>query len=329
MASIDQRSKTAPYFVRFRWEGIHYQKSIKTTLEAQALRLLAQVETTLADLERGRLTIPDDCEDIGLFIVSDGKQTSRPKSKPKASPQVLSVHSLMDRYFAELPVGSQEKNSLATLHYHEKHLKKHLPDIPISQFSKADLQAYIGKRSKEKWRGWYISPTTIGKEIKSLRAIWNTYSDQTGVWLGKGLKYPKGDEQPPFQTWEQIEERIKQDGLDEKQAKKFWATLFLSAEQAGEFLDNVEAHCEKWFHAMLTMAYHTGARRSELCRAMVGDVDFRDNEIIVRERKRDKSAKGTYRHIPLSQVARETGLTMANIKNNLPLEYRWIRAHRL
>ena len=52
---------------------------------------------------------------------------------------------------------------------------------------------------------------TIRKEIASFRAVWN-WGVRAGLLSGtfpnRGLVYPKTDEKPPFQTWEEIERQI-------------------------------------------------------------------------------------------------------------------------
>jgi hypothetical protein len=37
------------------------------------------VEATLHDLRTGRLTVPEDCEDVATLILSDGKATAAAK----------------------------------------------------------------------------------------------------------------------------------------------------------------------------------------------------------------------------------------------------------
>ena len=52
---------------------------------------------------------------------------------------------------------------------------------------------------------------------------------------------------------------------------------------------------------MLCFAAHTGARRSEIMRALIADVDFIGNTVLVREKKR---SRGQHRAKILQRPAR-------------------------
>jgi integrase len=113
-----------------------------------------------------------------------------------------------------------------------------------------------------------------------------------GAFPSKGLTYPKGDEPPPFTTREEIE-RLPADDRD-------WDALYLTIPEIDELLALVrdrDAHA--WSHPMVTTAAYTGARRSELLRMRVTDVDFAGGPVIVRERKRSKGKRSTWR-VPLT-----------------------------
>ena len=57
--------------------------------------------------------------------------------------------------------------------------------------------------------------------------------------------------------------------------------------------------CDAWIYPMVFTAAHTGARRSELIRMRVADVDFASGTLLVREKKRSKGRRTT-RRVPLS-----------------------------
>jgi integrase len=52
-------------------------------------------------------------------------------------------------------------------------------------------------------------------------------------------------------------------------------------------------------HPMFTLAAYTGARRSELLRSQLSDIDFKDKVVTIREKKRVRG-KLTTRRVPLS-----------------------------
>jgi integrase len=50
---------------------------------------------------------------------------------------------------------------------------------------------------------------------------------------------------------------------------------------------------------MFCFAAHTGARRSEMIRLRISDIDFEGKKVLLREKKRGKGLR-THRHVPLS-----------------------------
>jgi integrase len=121
-----------------------------------------------------------------------------------------------------------------------------------------------------------------------------------GPFPGKGLVYPKADEKLPFMTWTEIERRIQAGGLNQKQVEELWDCLYLRKEEITQLLDYVNGHAAyPWIYPFLCTAAHTGARRSELLRIEVADVDFDAEMILIREKKRSRKQRTT-RHVSLT-----------------------------
>lgn len=59
---------------------------------------------------------------------------------------------------------------------------------------------------------------------------------------------------------------------------------------------------------MFVFAAHTGARRSEMMRSSIEDVDFEGRTVLIREQKKDKSVERTYRGVPMSPLLRQVML---------------------
>jgi hypothetical protein len=61
-----------------------------------------------------------------------------------------------------------------------------------------------------------------------------------GLVLGRfpyhGLRYPKTDEKPPFQTVEEIERRIAAGRLTPAQVKELWECLYLRKQEFADLL---------------------------------------------------------------------------------------------
>ncbi|MBL6704899.1 MAG: site-specific integrase [Planctomycetaceae bacterium] len=116
--------------------------------------------------------------------------------------------------------------------------------------------------------------------------------------------FGKHDDKTAFQTWAQIERQIARDGLNEYEAEPLWQTLYLDASEIKKLLKYIREKATYGFlHPMCVLAGHTGARRSELCRARVADVDLEDSTIAIRERKRAQHQRTT-RVVPLTLFAR-------------------------
>jgi integrase len=205
---------------------------------------------------------------------------------------------IRDRFLAT-HAGAHEKNTLYTAGIHFKHLIATLGErFPLAELTQVDLQRHVDRRAADE-----ISPVTIKEEVHGFRAAWN-WGRRAGLvakeWPGTGLVYKKTKEKPPFQTREEIERRIARGRLTDEQKAELWESLYRTADELPAFLEFVrDAAKHPYIHPMVCAAAHTGARRSELIRAEVSDVDFGARVFTAREKKRTKGQQ-TYRHVPLS-----------------------------
>jgi integrase len=200
--------------------------------------------------------------------------------------------------------GSLEQSTLDVIELHFKHLCETLCErFPIADLTLADLQKHIDRRSKNKGLRGRLSPATIRKEIVTLRTAWNwgvLSGYMHGKFPAKGLRYPKSEEKPPFQTSQEIERRIKLGGLTEQQRAELWDSLYLTLPEIREILEHADANAiQPWVYPLFCFAVHTGARRSEILRALVSDVDFDGQTALIREKKR-ATGKTTTRRVPLT-----------------------------
>src|SRR5262249_24448070 len=117
-----------------------------------------------------------------------------------------------------------------------------------------------------------------------------------------GLRYPKLDEKRPFMTRDEIERQMAAGGLAEAQKKELWNALFLTLPEVAELLDHLRRFGTlPWVYPMVCFAAHPGARRSELLRARVADVDFEGKSVLINETNRVRG-KRTTRRVPLSPL---------------------------
>src|SRR5207249_2421172 len=117
-----------------------------------------------------------------------------------------------------------------------------------------------------------------------------------GTYPNRGLKFPKLDEKPPFQTWSEIERQIERGGFINGHVQELWDCLYLRKPEIDALLQYVKEHATlPWLYPLVCTAAHTGCRRSELVRIQIGDIDFERMSLLIRERKRSKEQRTTRR----------------------------------
>jgi integrase len=298
MASLEKRSNF--FRVVFMYQGRRYSYSLGTgnRLDAEALR--GGIEKTLMRIEQNLLKVPAGL-DIVTFVKNDG-QVVEPVSSTDSA--LVTLREFCDQYLDAHSSGAVEPSSLATIRIHLAHIADTLGDrFPIRNLLAPDLQKHITRRSSKKGLGGKpLSPTTIRKELASFRAAWNwaVHMGIVGtVFPNKGLVFPKLEEKPPFMTWSEIERRIAKCSPQDFVKADLWDALFLIRAEVDELLEHVRTHAKHpWIYPMFVFAAHTGARRSEMIRAEIDDVDFDGNTLLIREKKRTRG-RLTTRRVPL------------------------------
>lgn len=302
MASIEKRGHS--YRIVFRFDGRKFTRSLKTSSERDATASLARLEDNLRRVELGTLSIPEG-SDVATFLLSDGKKTVN-----RRRAEVNTIAQLFDAYFASLPVNSLEESTLASMHIHRDHFLRIVgPKVHIQSLQLDDLQRYVEVRSREPGlRGRTLSASTIKREMTTLTTVWNWAigTDIVRHPLPKRrLHFPKTAEKPRFQTWEEIERKIKRGGLTTHEEAELWDCLFLTKDQIQQFLVDVKSLARHDFiYPIFVFAAHTGARRSEIMRSEVDDIDFQAGIVTLREKKRVRG-RLTTRNVPMSDELRD------------------------
>lgn len=297
MAWLERRGDL--YRLKFRYGGREHAQSLKTGDRREAQALMGKLEENLILLERGKLEVPPGA-DLGLFLLSDGKLHQSP---------TLAHAPTLGQLFAkyrEAGYCGKEKNTRDTEEVHMGHLERLLGARRNVQGVMVEvLQGYVNERAKDDGMRGKVSHKTIQKEVGTFAAIWNRFGVPQGLVKGpaptKGLVYHKTRTKAPFQTWEQIERRVKRGGLSVDEQTELWESLLLSTAQVEELLKQIKDNAKsKWLYPMACFAAYTGARRSEIMRSEVDDVDFDGKTVRVREKKKDQRKELTFRHVPLS-----------------------------
>lgn len=314
MASLERRPRSNIYHVIFRFAGKRYKRSLNTTVLKKAISLQARLEDTIDLVDKGHLQIPNGA-DIGTFLLSEGKRTgiqsnSGFNDSPTPPPR-LTLKQAFDSFFDSIPSGNLEEGTVKCMHIHERHMLRLLKQhFHLHELSLQDLQMYVNKRAAEKSQfGTNVTATTIKKELATLGTVWRwaVHAKRLkGEFPRNGLRLPKTEEAPPFQTWDEIERQLQTGDLNDKESNLLWNALYLRRNEIDALLASVKQQAAHPFiEPMFVLAAHTGARRSELLRSQRTDFDFHNDIVTIRERKRVRNRETT-RRVPLSPLAKTT-----------------------
>lgn len=81
-----------------------------------------------------------------------------------------------------------------------------------------------------------------------------------------------------------------------------WECLFLDTAEIDQLLEHVKQNARHDFiFPAFTFAAHAGARRSEIIRSQISDIDFELETITIRELKRVRGTQST-RRVPMSPL---------------------------
>jgi integrase len=304
MASLHKDDRTGNWIIMFRWAGKQFRRSCETKNKKEAGGIKARIEDTIRLLKLGRIEIPDGAEPA-VWIMSDGKLTSKPK---RSSDRPHRLGEVCEGYLADQLAKAD--NTVACERIHVGHLKRIVgASTQLDTISLNVIQGYVTARSKIKSRGKPLSGITIRKELATFRQIWDwarkrqyvvtdcPIYDERHKWA---VVIPKQKEKEKFQTWAQIKRRIARGGSTPLQKKELWESLFLDEDQVIKLLKHVEESARYPFiYPLFVFAAYTGARRGEIRRSQIDDIDFELGQVKIRERKRKKNLAQTSRFVPL------------------------------
>ncbi len=297
MAWLEKKGQR--FLLVFRLNGSRYKKLLDLTDRREAEAITAKVERRLEMLERGEWQLPDPSHVADSLI---GELAPRPVVP---LPQGKTLGALIDEYIPSVSTGCLESNTVATLTIHLNHVRQVMGrTLRVESITFAALQKYVDTRSKARGiRGKPLSAATLRKELVSWGAMW-TWATRMGyvkhAFPKQGLRYPKVDEKPAFQTFAEIERRVARGNLTPSQQADLWDCLFFAPEELTDVLEHVRLHARHTFiYPMVLTAAHTGARRSELIRMEVQDIDLEAGMLTIREKKRVKGTRSS-RSVPLS-----------------------------
>lgn len=300
MATIVRDAHSKQYHIRFRFAGRSFKRSLKTDREAHAAASLARLKETISLVRRGVLELPPDADAV-TFLLSGGRTKNVWASEPS-----ITLGQLFTKYQDNLPEQAKEATTLKTEAIHIKifQKRKKLPlTKTLDQLTTHDIQQFINRESRRKFGNRFLSPDTIKREVDTLKCILNWAQTQQLVKEApslRGLVYGKRDEKAPFMTRTEIERILARGGLDETEIARLWEALYLTIPEVLEVLEVVRKGAKYPFiYPMFAFVAFTGARRSEMTRVMIDDIDLDAGTVLIRERKRSRVRSTTFRRVEM------------------------------
>ncbi len=304
MANL-RRHGSGPFHLELRFAGHKFQRSLRTKSESEANRLLSIVEQTVEYVERGVLVLPPgtSADEVWRFLLSSGKVVPTPEP---IMLQSRSFADVCDDYLDSFAEGSKELSTLKTERHHLSHLKRLVGRrVQVASIKCETLEDYVHRRQKENGiRGRMIAPATIGKELSTFGLVWQ-FAVRRGWARGENpaarIPKPRGNQKQAFMTYDEIERRVSRGGLSDAEVSELWDALFLRENEIGELLDHVKkaapaVRFAPYIYPAIAFIAYTGARRSEMFRTLIDDVNGR---VILKEKKRSQEYRVTFRELPL------------------------------
>lgn len=296
MAWLEQRGDK--FRIAFRFRGEKFRVNLKETEPKEANGCLARLEENLRLVERGRLDVPPGA-DLGLFLISDGKL-----EKPVELVRAVRLSELFKTYQTEFTASAKELITRAMEDIHMKHLSRILGgQTLLADVTPGTVQRFVDDRSREQFNGHPIKAKTVRKAVATFRFVWNWAFRQGHVptkFPEVELVFPKEKQPEPFRTYDQITAILARGGIDKRRERELWDGLFLNPKEIDEALEHVRRKARTcYLYPLLVAAAHTGARRSELLRARVEDIDFDAKLVLLREKKRNRDRE-TFRTVDMT-----------------------------
>jgi integrase len=87
--------------------------------------------------------------------------------------------------------------------------------------------------------------------------------------------------------------------MKQQEAAELWESVYLTVGDIEELLQHVRGRGLPFVYPMIVFAAHTGARRSEIMRCKIRDIDMKNRWVTLHERKKSHDKKTT-RQVPIS-----------------------------
>lgn len=200
MAWLEKKGEA--FRIRFRYGGSKHLCALHTSDQTEAEDSLAGFEANLRLVDRGIIDPPPENVDLGVYILSGGKLTTRPAGVVPAERATLKT--LLDNYQASFPKAAKEANTWHTEEIYIGHFRRLLDvNLPLAEVTQKTIQGYVNARTREKGqRKRLVSRATVQKELGIFSSSWNNVGRSPGLINTPppvtGLTFPKGVSKPPL-----------------------------------------------------------------------------------------------------------------------------------
>ena len=305
MAAIEERSGrlSHPFPLARQATKARPRQGLGEEAESKA----AQVDYLLMRLKQRLIELPPGI-DIVEFVQFDGKPPADVQEVPPNRGNSR-LPDFRDRYLCDAPRFARRphhRGDRAALQAPDRRPRRAVPDPRVEAGRPARLRGPPGQS-----QGHERQAAECGHHQEGDRHSADGLELGGEDGAGRGPvpvsrpALPQSDEKPPFRTIDEIERRIAAGGITAAQTEELWESLYLRTPEIADLLDYAREHAaHPWIYPLICMAAHTGARRSELIRMLVTDVDFEGGSVTIREKKRVKGKRST-RQAPLTPLLKE------------------------
>ena len=301
MAGLQQKGEH--WYCTFRYLGKRHTFTVGNVPEEIAQATASRTDLLLYRLKNRLIEIPPGVS-ISDFIQFDGKPAPVSVTPPAPAAGKILFAEFRDRYIATHRASLEETTLSGILLHFSYFVAAWGEDYSIPDLTLSKLQEYVDDRTKDMGlHGRTLSPATIKKEIVTLRTAWNWAKRMKIVserFPNEGLRFPRTTEKPPFLTRKEINRKIDAGGLTEAEQSDLWDAMYPTVEEVKTILKLVKSKAVQPFvYPMIAFAAMTGARRSEIIRVKVTDLDLPQGIVTIHEKKKVKN-KTTTRRVPVT-----------------------------
>lgn len=241
---------------------------------AELMRLT--VQNNLRRLAGGELAISPNITGDEFYRILSGGTSGTNISTVKLA-------EVIDDYQKSAVLGSKADSTVIGENIHLRHLERLLKgSTAFVSISYRDLLGYVKERSKA------VSGATIKKELITYAQL-HKFAHLNAIVDSERppkVPLPKDEDRPDFQT------------LNDAEKNGLWDCVFLDESELDELINVLPAQ-PSFVRPMIAFVALTGCRRGEMLRSLMEDVDFERAIITIRESKRKKKFRQSFRQVDL------------------------------